>query len=145
MDLTQRPPRSPYDCLDGLSWMPRLIDKARAKLAGTLGEYVYNSGCDRAYFRFLGITPEAFLEAVAQNQTDEGIAAWLRLHAKPLSDQEKQEHNHWHWAYYGQDNPKLVEAFFQLRERSAPGHPEIMSICHLLAHEEGHPILPPTT
>ena len=37
-DLTQRPPRSPRVRLGGYVLLPRLLDKGRAALAGTLGE-----------------------------------------------------------------------------------------------------------
>jgi len=45
-DLTQSPPRSPRVRLGGFAHLPRLIDKARATLAGTNGEYNYDCGMD---------------------------------------------------------------------------------------------------
>ena len=39
MDLTKGPPSSPYDKLGGIVFLPRSIDKMRAHLAGTAGEY----------------------------------------------------------------------------------------------------------
>src|ERR1017187_7946969 len=42
MDLTKAYPRSPNEMLD-LPMLPRTIDKARAVLDGTLGEYVYGA------------------------------------------------------------------------------------------------------
>ena len=38
-NLTQRPPRSPRVRLGGYTILPRLLDKARAVIAGTAGEY----------------------------------------------------------------------------------------------------------
>lgn len=39
IDLRTRPPRHPLAQLDGLVMLPRTIDKARALLAGTIGDY----------------------------------------------------------------------------------------------------------
>ena len=60
-NLTQRPPRRPRVRLGGYVIFARIIDKGRAKLAGTAGEYIYNNPMDRHWFRFTGITPEALL------------------------------------------------------------------------------------
>ena len=38
-NLTQHPPRSPRVRLGGYTILPRLLDKARAVIAGTAGEY----------------------------------------------------------------------------------------------------------
>lgn len=46
VDLTQRPPRSPRVRLDGYTILPRLLDTARATLAGTNGDYIYNNPND---------------------------------------------------------------------------------------------------
>ena len=43
LDLSVSPPRSPYDELDGLVFMPRTIDKLRSMLpGGNPGEYFIN-------------------------------------------------------------------------------------------------------
>ena len=59
MDLTKTHPRSPNDRLLGLPMLPRTIDKARAALDGTLGEYVYGtkSSFDMALLDFLASRP----------------------------------------------------------------------------------------
>lgn len=90
MDLTKRPPRSPNDRLLGIPMLPRTIDKARAALAGTLGEYVYGgkSGFDTTLLEFLGLSPEQFLEGVRQSPDDAAMAKWLRANARPLNPAE---------------------------------------------------------
>ena len=53
LDLTQRPPRSPRVRLGGYVLLPRIIDKARASLAGKLGDYHFaGKGLDRHFFNF---------------------------------------------------------------------------------------------
>lgn len=47
-DLTKECPRSPYAEMGGFPWLPRLIDKVRAKHAGTIGAYIpYPCGSER--------------------------------------------------------------------------------------------------
>ncbi len=76
MDLTRSFPRSPWLALDGYTWLPRLIDKARAHLAGTLGDYHYGDTApmDAYFFQATGITADAFLACVATEPSDEAIA-----------------------------------------------------------------------
>jgi len=76
-DLTQHPPRSPRVRLGGYVHLPRLLDKARAHLAGKAGEYNYNCGLDRRFFAFVGVDAAAFLAAVKSGKTDPEIAAWI--------------------------------------------------------------------
>jgi len=82
-DLTRRPPRSARVRLGGFAHLPRLIDKARASLAGTLGDYVFGaeSLLDSEFFRFTGVTPEAFLEQVSKAPGDLAVLEWLRATA----------------------------------------------------------------
>ncbi|MBV8688550.1 MAG: DUF5069 domain-containing protein [Candidatus Eremiobacteraeota bacterium] len=64
--------------------LPRAIDKARAYIAGTLGDYTY-CGCsvNAQLFETLGITEDEFLEAVRTAKDDEDVAAWVRDRVRP--------------------------------------------------------------
>ncbi len=77
MDLTKSFPRSPRDKLGGIVWLPRLIDKARADLAGTLGEYKFNCPLDQGFFKFFGIEAGAFKEAVKAAPDDNAVLKWV--------------------------------------------------------------------
>ena len=66
MDLTRDVPRSPYDSLGGIVFLPRAIDKARADAAGALGEYMSRRGFSVDLFEFLGIDVDGFHAAVAR-------------------------------------------------------------------------------
>ena len=83
-NLRKHPPRSPFEQLDGMMLLPRAIDKARAYIAGTLGEYIY-CGCsvNEQLFETLGITEDEFLEAVRTARHDEDVAAWIRDRVRP--------------------------------------------------------------
>jgi len=92
-NLTQRPPRSPRVRLGGYVLLPRLLDKGRAELAGTAGEYKYNNPIDRHWFRFTGITPEALQAELAKTKGDGEILAWVQENAP--HKHEAWEIQHW--------------------------------------------------
>jgi hypothetical protein len=77
-DLRAGPPRRWNDTLDGIPWLPRLIDKARAVDAGTLGTYLYGqSPTDHSLLRALGLSHRRFLELVASSADDGAVLAAL--------------------------------------------------------------------
>ena len=82
-DLTKEFPRSPRETLAGYVIAARAVDKCRAVLAGTAGEY--HSGCpvDALFLDFAGITYEKFREFVATGATDAELAEWIQTNAKP--------------------------------------------------------------
>jgi uncharacterized protein DUF5069 len=90
MDLTTGIPRSPKDTLGGIAMLPRTIDKARAALAGTLGEYVYGlkSGFDTTLLEFLGVSEAEFLDAVRKSPDDAAVLAWVQTHGRKHSPAE---------------------------------------------------------
>lgn len=80
-DLTQRPPRSPRVRLGGYTILPRLLDKARAVIAGTAGEYKFNNPNDGHLFRFTGIAPDALMAQVKTGAGDWDMLLWVNEHA----------------------------------------------------------------
>lgn len=57
--------------VDGIVWLPRLIEKARAKLRGEMpDELMYGCGGDRQCFREIKMTMPAFLELVRDSGED---------------------------------------------------------------------------
>ena len=80
-NLNQRPPRSPRVRLGGYVVLPRILDKGRAELAGTAGEFKYNNPADYHWFRFTGITPEALKAELATGKGDGEILAWIEQNA----------------------------------------------------------------
>ena len=81
-DLTKDYPRSPRETLGGYVLAARAVDKCRAVLAGTGGEY--HSGCplDAMFLDFASIPYEKFREYVATGATDQEIAEWIEKNAK---------------------------------------------------------------
>lgn len=82
-DLSQHPPRSPRAKLGGFVHLPRLLDKARAKVGGKLGDYVFPCPLDKRFFDFVGIAPEALLEQVQAGKNDSEMLAWVLSKASP--------------------------------------------------------------
>lgn len=81
-DLTTRPPRSSRVRLGGYALLPRMLDKGRAEIAGTNGEFHYNCPLDQHILNFLGLDPEALKEQLAQDKSDFEILEWIKTNAK---------------------------------------------------------------
>ena len=63
IDMDKLPPKAAK--LDGVEWLPRIIEKARAKLRGEMPpDLMYDCGGDRAFLREHGIHPADFLREV---------------------------------------------------------------------------------
>jgi len=60
LDLRKDFPRSPRATLAGYVVAGRALDKCRAEIAGTAGEYHFNCPLDELFFGFTGIDAEAF-------------------------------------------------------------------------------------
>lgn len=77
-DLTKHAPHSPRERIGGFAIASRTVDKCRASLNGTLGEYHYDCPLDNVLFSFKGINGEQFKAAVRAAKTYEEIGDWLQ-------------------------------------------------------------------
>lgn len=93
MDLRREFPRSMRVRLEGYVHLARMIDKCRAVLAGTEGEYIYPCPMDDRLMEFAGVTSDQFTTAVKSNQTDDAVVQWFRHVAKPHTQAELEEWN----------------------------------------------------
>jgi Domain of unknown function (DUF5069) len=80
-DLTKEYPRSPRETLAGYVIAARMLDKCRAVIAGTQGEYHFDCPLDRYFLEFAGINAESFRTFVATGVNDDDVAAWITAHA----------------------------------------------------------------
>ena len=71
------------ETLDGYAWLPRLIDKARASRAGTIGDLVHPCPVDKACLTHLGIDAETFGDIASELGDDDAILAELRRRGIP--------------------------------------------------------------
>lgn len=65
--------------LDGIRWLPRMIDKARMRNRGELGPYLLgHSPVDHALLKRLKLTTDRFAEIVRNAADDEAVFAAVR-------------------------------------------------------------------
>ncbi len=117
----------------------RMIDKCRAVLAGTQGEYIYPCPMDERLLEFAGLTSEEFTAAVKANPADEGIAAWFIRVAKPHSQAELNEWNQ-KLLSRGPSSPESAEKFKKYRDAIDPSRTDITAWADLQDLEEGRAV-----
>jgi hypothetical protein len=81
-DLTKDYPRSPRETFGGYVIAARTLDKCRATLAGTAGEYHFDCPLDNFFFAFAEISAEYFKKFVATGADDAQVAKWIEETAK---------------------------------------------------------------
>ncbi|HVA38197.1 MAG TPA: DUF5069 domain-containing protein [Candidatus Dormibacteraeota bacterium] len=83
LDLQTAFPRSGRERIGAYAWLGRMADKARASVAGTIGEYIYPCPMDKGFLERLGVTPEQFTSWVEQGKDDAALAAALDERTTP--------------------------------------------------------------
>ena len=79
LDLTKGRPRRPHEQLDGIVFLPRTIDKARALLpGGNKGDYNVAPGISAQFLTHFGLEPDAFVEAVKNASSETDVVKWFR-------------------------------------------------------------------
>jgi hypothetical protein len=136
MDLRKDFPRSMRYQLGGYAQLARMIDKCRAVLAGTEGEYIYPCQMDDRLLEFVGITSEQFTAAVQANPTDEGVVSWFRKQAKPHQPAEVEEWNQKLLAR-GPSSPESAARFKKYLAAIDPSRTDITAWSDLQDLEEG--------
>mgnify|MGYP001819613324 CR=1 FL=1 len=81
-DLTKRAPRSPRVKLGGYTWLARLLDKARADIAGKVGEYHTNCPMDQMWLQFVGVDYNEIRGELEEGAGDTEILEWVAANAK---------------------------------------------------------------
>ena len=87
-DLRKQAPHSPRVRIAGFAIAFRTVDKCRASVAGTLGEYHYDCPLDNLLFSFKGITAEQFKTAVQAAKNYEDVGVWLLANGTPKTASE---------------------------------------------------------
>ena len=95
-DLTRRPPRSPRVRLGGYAILPRAIDKGRATVAGTNGDYNYDCPTDQLFFDFAGVSADDFKKQIEAGLGDGELLAWIEKNAVL----KRQPHEIAAWTHY---------------------------------------------
>jgi quercetin dioxygenase-like cupin family protein len=69
--------------LEGYAWLPRMLAKARATLAGTASGFMFGCPVDHTLMARLGVSPELVLELVGRYDRDADVLEALRAHGVP--------------------------------------------------------------
>lgn len=142
-DLRTQTPRSPFDTLNGFPWLPRLIDKVRADLAGTIGEYVpYPCPADQRFLNAVGVTADALKAQIASGADDPAIGAWVVANLAPGTPERLAE---FHRYLMAPSLPERQEALAAYKASVAAAHPDLDlsrgdSFIKVICLEEGHPL-----
>jgi len=112
-DLTKQAPHSPRERLAGFATATRVVDKCRASLAGTLGEYLYDCPLDNLLFDFKGITSEQFKTAVQASTSYEDVGRWLLANGTTKTPVEIKAWSYEMEASNPMKNPEKRTAFIQ--------------------------------
>jgi hypothetical protein len=87
-DLTMEPPRPPSQRLGGYTILARTLDKCRALLEGTIGDYHFDCPLDNVLFKFKGIKGDDFKKFVATGASDDQIVEWVNQHGGKKTKKE---------------------------------------------------------
>jgi hypothetical protein len=112
-DLTKDYPRSPRETLCGYVIAARTLDKCRASLAGTAGDYHYDCPLDNFFFAFAQISADDFKNFVASGASDEAVAEWIEQTAKKRPRSEVIKWNN-EWRYKRlTEMPDAIQEFME--------------------------------
>jgi hypothetical protein len=139
MDLWKSFPRSMHVTLEDYVHLARMIDKCRAVLAGTEGEYIYPCPMDDRLMEFAGITADQFTAAVKANPSDEAVVKWFTQTAIVHPPAELEAWNRM-MLNRGPSTPEKQESFNKLRDAVDPSRTDLTSWADLQDLEEGRTV-----
>ena len=127
------------DKLAGYAHLVRMIDKCRAVLAGTEGEYIYPCPMDERLLEFVGITSDQFTAAVRSHPNDHQIVAWFTQIAR---SHELAELEAWNQKLLqrGPSSPESAVRFKKYLDAIDPSRADITAWSDLQDLEEGRTV-----
>jgi hypothetical protein len=109
-DLTKGFPASPHAMLAGYIIAKRALDKCRATLAGTAGEYHFDCPLDNIFLGFAGLKGPELCDFVATGADDAAVAKWIEEHATKRPRIEIiRWNNEWRYKRLGEAPDKIQE------------------------------------
>jgi hypothetical protein len=87
-DLTKEPAASPRQRVGGYAILARLNDKARADIAGKIGEYHTDCPLDHQLLDWKGVAYAEVRKALEAGASDAEVAAYLDTHGTPKTPEE---------------------------------------------------------
>jgi len=139
MDLKMSFPRSMRYEMEGYVHLARMIDKCRAVLAKTEGEYIYPCPMDDRLMDFAGITANHFTAAVKANPSDVAVAKWFTQMAKAHPPAELEAWNRMMLSR-GPSSPQSLMKFRKYRDAIDPSRTDLTAWSDLQDLEEGRTV-----
>jgi len=112
-DLTVHSPRGLDAELEGYAWLPRMLDKARATVAGTAGSYQFGCPVDHTCMARLGVSPELVLDLVTRHADDRAVLDALRAHGIPPAAEA------WFDGEAVEDELQRTDSYLRVRNQAA--------------------------
>ena len=128
----------------GFVHLARMIDKCRAVLAKTEGEYIYPCPMDDRLMEFAGITADQFTAAVETNPSDDTVAKWLAQTAKAHTPAELESWNRMMLSR-GPSSPASMVKFKKYLDAIDPSRTDLTAWADLQDLEEGRTVPKRTT
>ncbi len=110
-NLTKEPPRSPRYHLGNYALMARMIDKGRADLQGTVGEYHFACPLDQMIFNFKGVQADEVKKLLASGTSDEQVVSWFDTHGEKKTAEEIKAWSSQVEGYRPYDDPEKRDWF----------------------------------
>jgi hypothetical protein len=131
-DLTKHAPRSMRTRLGGFVLLPRMLDKGRAEIAGTNGEYHYNCPLDRHFLEYVGVDAAELRKQLEAGLGDGEILHWIKVHS--THDRSAIEIEQWS-TFQESRGPSSVEQrgwFQELHRQIGPDRDDVGTWAELL-------------
>jgi hypothetical protein len=125
--------------MEGYVHLARMIDKCRAVLAGTEGEYIYPCPMDDRLMEFAGITADQFTAAVKANPSDGAVATWFTQKAKAHPPAELEAWNRM-MLNRGPSSPQSMVKFKKYLDAIDPSRTDLTAWADLQDLEEGRTV-----
>lgn len=134
-DLKNGYPRSPNHMLGPFVLLARTIDKCRAVIAGTNGEYKFDCPLDQRLFGFTQIKADDFKAQVEAGKSDEDMLAWVMENSAVTDEGDILA-----WSYderWRRPEQEKKQYFERMRQDFAPDNHNIETWFQLLDADEG--------
>jgi Domain of unknown function (DUF5069) len=131
LDLSNQPPRTPRAELDGIIFLPRSIDKARAHLPGGKRNEYNIPGITGQMLERFGISHDDFVAAVGAAASDADVVAFVRRHANQATIDEWNAWVNTREPRGNRDLPEVHEAYPWLKQR-----PDLRLVLDILAEDD---------
>ena len=133
IDLARHAPRSPYSTeVAGIAGLARTLDKARALNTDSIGGYWYgeDSGHDRLVLRFIGVTPQEFLNLIKDLPDDNDVTGWIHSRVPKTPDEIAAFNDE--MVYRHPETERHRAIFAKLLAKLDPGRTDIQTFFDLI-------------